>query len=465
MRITDSQFEYLCRLSKLEFTFSEAALIRSELDAFIDYINVIRGFCPTEFKLPRESVVSTSVSLTYRKPSLVSDAFSSNALIGPDMNISSSAASIAVKDNIMVRGSRTTAGSAMLSNHIAAYDADVITRLRGAGFDTFIKTNMDEFAMGHDSSTGFAGAVKNPFDSERIPGGSSGGSAVAVATNLTRYALGSDTGGSIRQPAAYLGLTALKPTYGNVSRYGLIAYASSFDQIGPIAGNVEDCRYIYDIIAEGSSAEASEDSCAGHRILVPDNLLELCDDSESILKVASLLGEGRISHFDMPYLNELISCYYVIACAECSSNLSRYDSDRYMDRSGGFGFEVKKRILIGNYVLSQGFYDEYYRSAQCLRRELTTTISRLVSDEALIVMPVTKSVAPLRGESADNLSKYKDDIFTIVANLTGLPAITVPCANSSNGLPVGVQIMGKPHSEDELFEAAGVIEAAVGGLV
>ena len=326
----------------------------------------------------------------------------------------------------------------------------LVTKLKASGFKIAGKTNMDEFAMGGASLTGFTGPVINPLDPQRIVGGSSGGAAAGVCAGLVRWALGSDTGGSLRQPSAFLGLTCLKPTYGNVSRHGLIAYASSFDQIGPIARDPIDVRRVFDIISERKYVAATPSKV---RVLVPDNLLKMSDDAALIADSIGLLDPDEVAFFDMPYVEEVISCYYIIACAEASSNLGRYDIDRYMDRNEGFGHEVKKRICLGNFVLSEGFYDDYYMNAKKVAGELRRVFDELLRDDTVILMPVTKGRAPLISEYK-GLRKYTDDLFTVYANITGLPAVSFPAGVREDGSPVGIQLMGNRGSEDFLLNIA-----------
>lgn len=456
MNLTSDQFTYLKQLSKLDFELAEEQQIQSELQEFLEYISIICRFAPsTSMTLKSETLRSLNISYT---PPKIKTKECNAILSNEEFNYED----VAIKANILCKGKIALAGSNMLRNHIASYDSKVVENLKNSGYTIGPVTNMDEFAMGHDSSTSYSGRVLNPFDIKRSAGGSSGGSCALVAAGLSRYALGSDTGGSIRQPAAYMGLVGLKPTYNSVSRYGLISYASSFDQIGPITRTVSDNRNLYNAIAEVKMPDLKD---SDYKILVPDNLLALCVNSDSIIAAARSISGGEVIHFDMPYLDELISCYYVIACAECSSNLSRFDEDRYMNRNDGFGFEVKKRILLGNYCLSHGFFDSYYLKAIELRSFLTNVIDELTKDNSYIVLPVTRTTAPIIGDELDPLQKYKDDIFTVIASISGNPAITVPCGNDSDGLPIGVQIIGSKFSESGLYHLAELIENKVGGFL
>lgn len=440
--------------------------MRDELEEFLDYVDVISRYKDEDIKnisdnpqlfIKSFEECSSYVNATYVKPAAIhasEDEY--NAFIGP-ADFSKWDKSIAIKDNILIKDQTATAGSRMLLNYVATYDADVIVRLRNAGFSFAGKTNMDEFAMGFDSSTSFAGRVLNPLDTNRSAGGSSGGSAAAVASGLTRYALGSDTGGSILQPASYMGLVGFKCN-DVVSRHGLISYASTLDCIGPIARSVSDAKYIFDIICD-EDFKKSDSKLDNYEIWVPDNLMELCDNKEVILNASRMLGEGRVVHFDMPFVEELVASYYIVACALASSNLGRYDVDRYLDRNDGFGFEVKKRILLGNFVLSHGFYEDYFKKAYEVRQAISNVLDYICSDNRFIVMPVTRSVAPLISDLNNSLQKYTDDIFTCWTKAS----ITMPCGNDKNGLPVGLQIVSS--RADGLFELASLFEERIGGFV
>lgn len=473
MCFTTSQFEYLKKLSKLDFSPNEEARMRAELETFINYLDVIRSY---DFgAIPNISENSASfinakveersyAPISYTKPSrtrVTSDIY--NIFMDePDLSLGDK--SIAVKDNILIKGMKATAGSNMLRDYVATYDADVITKLKAAGYTFAGKTNMDEFAMGFDSSTSYKGRVLNPLDTNRSAGGSSGGSAAAVAAGLTKLALGSDTGGSILQPASYMGLVGLRCA-GTVSRQGLISYASSIDTIGPITTNVDDCMTIYKTICDEEfiPSEPQTEATSGINpgdceIWVPDNLLALSANKDVILNAAYNLGGGKVVHFDMPFIDELVASYYVVTCALASSNLARYDEDRYMSRDEGFGFEVKKRILLGNFVLSHGFYDDYFRKAYEIRKAVTGIVNEIASGNRYIVMPVTKTTAPLITELDAPLRKYTDDVFTCWAD----KAITVPCGNDEVGLPVGLQIVSSNISG--MLGLAKHIEDMVGGF-
>ena len=436
----------LLELAKLKINPTEAESLEDDLQEMIGFVDAVKAFRPRhDVALKKDDSSFSERFLFSRKINKNSDEF--NSFIG---NYDLSGDPISVKDNILIKGMPCTAGSSMLENFVAPYDSPSIAKLREAGFKFAGKTNMDEFAMGGASLTGFTGAVINPLDPQRIAGGSSGGAAASVCSGLVRWALGSDTGGSLRQPSAYMGLTCLKPTYGNVSRHGLIAYASSFDQIGPIATNPMDVKKVFDTISERRFAMPKSSKA---RLLIPDNLIELCDDSTIISNSASLIDSYETYHFDMPYVEEILACYYIIACAEASSNLGRYDSDRYKDRNEGFGYEVKKRILLGNFVLSEGFYDDYYLKATAVANELKRFMDEIMTDDTVILMPVTKGAAPLLS-GYGGIRCYTDDLFTVCANITGLPSVSFPAGVREDGSPVGIQLMGAKGSEELLLDLA-----------
>jgi aspartyl-tRNA(Asn)/glutamyl-tRNA(Gln) amidotransferase subunit A len=392
---------------------------------------------------------------------------------------------LAVKDNIMTRGVATTAASRMLEKFLPPYDATVITRLESAGAIVIGKTNCDEFAMGSSTENSAFGPSRNPWNPDHISGGSSGGSAVAVAAGMAPLALGSDTGGSIRQPASLCGIVGLKPTYGRVSRYGLIAFASSLDQIGPLARTAHDAAVAlsvlagpdpYDSTASREPVAAYVDALSGDirglRLGVPRRMLEQGVE-ESVhrcffgaLDVLRARGAALID-IELPYAPYAIATYYVIATAEASSNLARYDGVRYgfreegvhelkqmyaRTRSRGFGAEVKRRIMLGTYVLSAGYYDAYYLKAQRVRTLVRRDYEHAFADVDAVVMPTSPTGAFKIGEKAeDPLSLYLTDIFTVSANLAGLPGLSVPCGLTSNRLPVGLQLTGRPFDEATLL--------------
>lgn len=399
---------------------------------------------------------------------------------------------MAIKDNICTKGVLTTCSSKMLGEFKPPYNAEVVERLEKAGAVILGKLNMDEFAMGSTTQTSYFGATKNPWNTEHVPGGSSGGAAAAVAAEEAYYTLGSDTGGSIRQPASFCGVTGIKPTYGSVSRYGLIAYASSLDQIGPLARNVSDCVAALEVIAghdhkdstsvkekEYKYTEALVDQVAGMKIGIPKGYLgEGLDPEvkESILKVAKELeNKGAIvEEFDLEAVEYAIPAYYVIASAEASSNLSRYDGVKYGYRTGdfeglqtlykktrseGFGMEVKRRMMIGAFVLSSGYYDAYYNKALRVKAVIKEGFDKAFEKYDVILGPTAPTTALKIGENLSNpLKMYLGDIYTVSVNLAGLPAISLPCGTDSKGLPIGVQFIGKPFGEKEIIRAAYTYE-------
>lgn len=399
---------------------------------------------------------------------------------------------VAVKDNLCTKGVLTSCASKILSNFVPPYSATAVENLEKAGAVIIGKTNMDEFAMGSTTETSYYGVTKNPVNPEHVPGGSSGGSAAAVALGECFMALGSDTGGSIRQPASYCGVVGLKPTYGMVSRYGLVAYASSLDQIGPLTKNVEDAACLLQAVAsydekDSTSVPQAErdvtlalrEDVKGMRIGIPKDYFGEGLDAEvksAVLAAAETLREAgaAVEEFDLGMVQYAIPAYYTIATAEASSNLERFDGIKYgyrtkdfqglhnmykKTRSEGFGEEVKRRIMLGSFVLSSGYYDAYYLKA--LR---TKTLIKKAFDEAfakydLILGPVAPSTAPKLGESlADPLKMYLGDIYTIAVNLAGLPGISVPCGKDKNGLPIGLQLIGDCFAERKLIRAAYTYE-------
>ncbi|MBS1160488.1 MAG: gatA [Proteobacteria bacterium] len=395
---------------------------------------------------------------------------------------------IAQKDIFCAEGWRTTCGSKMLANFVSPYDATVIRKMESeAGLVSLGKTNMDEFAMGSSNETSFFGPVRNPWDTERVPGGSSGGSAVAVAARLAPAATGTDTGGSIRQPAALCNLTGLKPTYGVVSRYGMIAFASSLDQAGPMAASAEDCALLLNSMAgfderDSTSLERPaedysrdlEKPLAGLRIGLPKEFFgEGCDAAVMAAVRAALAEYEKLGattvEVSLPNSHLSVAAYYVIAPAEASSNLSRFDGVRYgfraedygnlddmymKSRAQGFGAEVKRRIMIGAYVLSHGYYDAYYLQAQRIRRLIANDFVEAFKFCDVIMGPTSPSTAFKLGEkAADPVQMYLSDIYTIAVNLAGLPGMSVPCG-FVGGLPVGLQLIGNYFAEARLLNAA-----------
>ena len=400
---------------------------------------------------------------------------------------------IAVKDNISTEGIETGCASKMLGGYTPVYNAAVIEKLEQAGMIVIGKTNMDEFAMGGSSETGISGAVCNPWDLSRVAGGSSGGSAAAAAAGEAPIALGSDTGGSIRQPCSFCGVTGIKPTYGAVSRYGLIAYASSLDQIGVIGQDIEDCAALLEIISGPDKrdstciiekpfefSKAGDDAAAGIKIGLPKNYFESGIDSEVRNAVLAAAKEfeaagAYIEEFEMPFMDYMIPAYYIIACAEASSNLSRYDGLKYgfrtegsaktlsdvyrLSRSEGFGLEVKRRIMIGSFVLSSGYYDAYYKKALQTRALIKDAYNKLFARFDMILSPVAPTTAYKRGENIDDpIKMYMGDIYTVSVNLASLPAIALPCGFDKQKLPIGFQLIGDAFSEKKLIDAARVYQ-------
>ncbi len=400
---------------------------------------------------------------------------------------------LAVKDNMNTRGLRTTCASRILENFVPPFDGTAVRKLREAGAVFLGKTNMDEFAMGSSNEHSLFGPCRNPHDHDRVTGGSSGGSACAVAADLCIAATGSDTGGSIRQPAAYCGVVGMKPTYGRVSRFGLVAFASSLDQIGPIAKNVTDCSLLLQVLCGYDPCDStSVDSpvpdfrsfltgdVRGLRIGIPkEYFIEGTDPEveEAVRRgIRVLEGEGAVPvDISLPHTGYGIPVYYLIATAEASSNLARYDGVKYgfraesagdtlrkmyhRTRSEGFGAEVKRRIMLGTYALSSGYYDAYYRKAQQVRTLIRQEFVEAFRDCDVIVTPTVPSPAPRIGEkTGDPLQMYLLDIFTTTVNLAGLPGLSMPCGTTSEGLPVGMQILGRHFDEGTVLKTAFAFE-------
>ena len=403
---------------------------------------------------------------------------------------------VAIKDNICTRRMPTTAASRILEGYRPPYDAGVVERLESAGAVIVGKTNCDEFAMGSSTENSAYAATKNPWDRDRIPGGSSGGSAAAVAARMVPLTLGSDTGGSIRQPAALCGVTGLKPTYGRVSRYGLLAFASSLDQIGPIATTVEDAALAMSVLAghdprDATSVDAAvpdfigataDSSLSGLRVGVPRALIAEGVEADVLAAVEQavevLRGRGAtIVDVDLPHSRHGIAAYYLIATAEASSNLARYDGVRFgvrgrhadrtliemyeQTRGQGFGAEVKRRIMLGTYVLSAGYYDAYYRKAQQIRTLISHDYDAAFERADVIALPTSPTGAFRLGErTSDPVLMYLADVFTVGANLAGVPAITLPCGFTSSGLPVGLQLTARKMDEVTLLRTGAAYERA-----
>ncbi len=407
-----------------------------------------------------------------------------------DVNNVGDGVPIAIKDNIQVKDWAVTSGSNILQGYVAPYNATVIEKLKDAGLSPFGRTNMDEFAMGSTTESSFYGKTLNPHNSDCVPGGSSGGSAAAVGAGLAIAALGSDTGGSIRQPAAFCGIVGMKPTYGRVSRYGLGAYASSLDQIGPMTQNVEDAAILYDIISGSDDKDSTNakmddkvtpnlDASRKLRIaILPAYLNDASQDIKDAYAKAieALKSAGHeIVEKEMMDAKFDISAYYITATAEASTNLARYDGIRYGNRidganlaqtyinsrSNGFGDEVKRRILLGNFVLSSGYYEAYYVKAQKTRHIIKDEYAKIFEDADLILSPISPTTANKFGELKNPMDMYLSDIYTISVNLAGLPALALPISKTKDGMPVGLQPIAKAYDEQTLFDGSLSLEKEI----
>lgn len=403
---------------------------------------------------------------------------------------------VAIKDNMCTEGLLTTCSSKILYNFIPTFSSEAVLNLKKAGAVIIGKTNMDEFAMGSTTETSYFGPTKNPRNPEHVPGGSSGGSAAAVAANETFYALGSDTGGSIRQPASYCGVVGMKPTYGRVSRYGLIAYGSSLDQIGPLCKDVRDCATIMEAICSYDSKDSTSvsrddndftsalsEDLTGMKIGIPRDYFgegldkEVADSINKAVEVLKTKG-ATVEEFDLSLVEYAIPTYYTIAAAEASSNLERFDGIKYgyrteeynglhnmykKSRSEGFGAEVKRRIMLGSFVLSSGYYDAYYLKALKVKALIKKAFDEAFAKYDVILGPAAPTTAPKLGESlSDPIAMYLSDIYTISVNLAGLPGLSVPCGTDSKGLPIGMQLIGDSFNEKKLIKTAYAYECATG---
>jgi aspartyl-tRNA(Asn)/glutamyl-tRNA(Gln) amidotransferase subunit A len=402
---------------------------------------------------------------------------------------------IALKDNLMTRGLATTCASRILAGYVPPYDGTAVARVREAGLPIVGKTNMDEFAMGSSNENSAVRPVRNPWSLEHVPGGSSGGSAAAVASGAAILGLGSDTGGSVREPASFCGVVGYKPTYGRVSRYGLVAFGSSLDQIGPLARDVLDAALLYNVIAGHDPLDSTSlpdtpaidvatlrDAPRGLRLGVPRGLVRegLAPEVSRVLNesIAALVDAGmRPADVDLPHVPHCVAVYYIVATAEASSNLARYDGVRYgpraadpadvqamycETRTAGFGPEVKRRIMLGTYALSAGYYDAYYAKAQQVRTLIRQDFEEAFRNVDALILPVAPTPAFRLGEKiTDPLEMYLTDAFTIPANLAGLPAISVPAGESEDGLPIGTQILGAPLADGTVFHVAAALERAL----
>jgi len=450
---------------------------------FLDRIDKLNPALNAFVTLDREQTLAQARAADARVPKGTQSTGAGDTATSPLAGIP-----LAHKDIFCTKGWRTSCGSRMLENFVSPYDAHVVEKLAAAGMVTLGKLNMDEFAMGSSNETSFFGPVKNPWDTARVPGGSSGGSAAAIAARLAPAATGTDTGGSIRQPAALCGLTGLKPTYGVVSRYGMIAFASSLDQAGPMAKSAEDCALLLNAMAGFDSRDSTslerpaedyardlEKPLTGLRIGLPREFFGAGMDDDVRAAVEAALAEyrklGAITvEVSLPNSGLSVPAYYVIAPAEASSNLSRFDGVRYgyrapeygdlndmysKSRAQGFGAEVKRRILIGTYVLSHGYYDAYYLKAQKIRRLIAADFQKAFESCDVIMGPTSPSVAFAFGaKSADPVQMYLSDIYTISTNLAGLPGMSLPCGFGAHGMPVGLQIIGNWFGEARMLQAA-----------
>lgn len=399
---------------------------------------------------------------------------------------------VAIKDNIQVKGWSITNGSKIMQGYVAPYDASVITNMKNKGFAPFGRCNMDEFAMGNTTKSSYYGKTLNPLNNSLVPGGSSGGSAAVVGAKIALAALGSDTGGSVRQPAAFCGCVGFKPSYGRVSRYGLASYSSSLDQVGVLTQNVKDASILYDAIAghckyDSTSANVDFistfdklDANKKYKIAIIKNYIDSCSEdikAKTYEAIEKLKAHGHsISEVNLADSKYDVAAYYIIACAEASANLSRYDGIRYgkraddfkdlnelyvNTRSEGFGFEVRKRILLGTFVLSSGYIDAYYKKAQLVREVITRKYNEILSDNDLILMPVSPTLPKTFDAKSTSVESYLEDIFTISVNLAKLAGISVPVAKTDDNLNVSVQLVAKRFDELNLLNAALSLENAV----
>ena len=399
---------------------------------------------------------------------------------------------IAIKDNICTKGIRTTCASKMLSEFVPVYNATVVDRILHNDMLILGKTNMDEFAMGSTTRTSYFGETKNPYDLFKTPGGSSGGSASAVSLSECPIALGSDTGGSIRQPASFCGVTGLKPTYGSVSRFGLVAYASSLEQIGPIGKNVLDVSALYSVIkGKDDKDNTSKNSfevdferiknanVKGLKIAVISELMQTSIDEEikqSLLNATQTfktLG-CTVEEISVDFIEYLVPAYYILACGQASSNLARYDGIRFgycekadsinelikNNRTNAFGMEIKKRIMLGNFVLSSGYFNDYYKKALSLQAQITNQVKKIFDNFDVILIPTTPNLPYFLSDyKVDKIELYKDDMLNVIANLTGIPSLALPCGFAKNGMPIGMQIMANSFCENTLFTLGNAFQS------
>ena len=457
--------------------------VKEAVTACLDQIEKVESTIHAYVTIDREGAL--------KKAEEVQKKINKGELTGPLVGVP-----VAIKDNMCIAGMRTTCSSKILDNFVPTYTAEAVKNLEQAGAVILGKTNMDEFAMGSTTETSAYGVTRNPWDPEHVPGGSSGGSCAAVAAGEAVLALGSDTGGSIRQPAAYCGVTGLKPTYGRVSRYGLIAYASSLDQIGPVGRNVKDCAALFEVLAghdtkDSTSSEKevesleclTEGGLKGKKIGIPREYFAEGTNEEvkkALTDAMELMKQNgaEVEYFSLKMVDYVIPAYYIIACAEASSNLERFDGVKYgyrnmeatelhemykKSRAEGFGEEVKRRILLGSFVLSAGYYDAYYLKALKAKALIKKEFDQAFEKYDCILAPASPTTAPKIGTSlCDPLQMYLSDIYTVAVNLAGLPAVSMPCGRDSQGLPVGMQIIGDCFQEKKILQTAAAYEALRG---
>lgn len=433
-----------------------------------------------------------SAYITVTAETAMENAAAAQKLIDEKKAASLTGIPLAIKDNVCTDGILTTCSSKMLDDFIPPYDAAVIEKLKEAGYVLLGKTSLDEFAMGNDNQTAYAKKTKNPYDVTRVPGGSSGGSASAVSAGLAMAALGTDTGGSIRQPSAFCGVTGIKPTYGRVSRFGVVAFASSLDQVGAIAKDSHDCALILNTISGADSRDATSarlavpdfaanigKSIKGMRVALPKEFFSDAIDDEvktAVLGAAKQLQSygAELVECSIPGLKYAVSAYYLISSAEAASNLARFDGIRYGlkgegatyeeilvdSRNRGFGDEVKRRILLGNYALSSGYYDDYYVKALALKQQIVSQYQSVFEQADIVLTPTAPTVAPVIGNYSDNPAQaYLSDICTVTVNIAGLPALSTPCGYGKNGMPIGMSLVGRKFDEQTLIQAASAFES------
>lgn len=487
MHLEDTNTEHIP--SKIISTFTAVRLAHAIRDGRVTATEAMQAVFDRmdETEETIHAYVTVDRELALRRAAEVQRRVEAGELTGPLAGVP-----VAIKDNLCTKGMRTTCASKMLYDFIPTYSAEAVNNLEKAGAVVIGKTNMDEFAMGSTTETSAHGVTRNPWNPECVPGGSSGGSAAAVASEECFFALGSDTGGSVRQPASYCGVVGMKPTYGTISRYGLIAYASSLDQVGPITKDVTDCATVLEVLAshddkDSTSIERKDTDFSsaliqdvkGMRIGIPRDYFTEGIHPEvkaTVLEAAKVLEKqgAIVEEFELSLTEYAIPAYYTIASAEASSNLERYDGIKYgyrteefkglhnlykKTRSEGFGPEVKRRVMLGSFVLSSGYYDAYYLKALKVKALIKKAFEEAFAKYDIVLGPVAPTTAPKLGESLqDPMKMYLGDIYTISANLAGLPAISVPCGKDSAGMPIGMQLIGDCFTEKKLIQAAYTYE-------